>query len=370
MKFSGRRILGAAVAVCLALPLAARADVNTNTTPDYKEVFDLIRAHLAGESEADLNRDAVQGLLNQLHAKVSLVTSNSPAGAAASNASTLANSVLYDRQIAYLRVAQVESGLAGKINAALKQLETSNHLAGVVLDLRFAGGQDYAEAAAVADMFLDKEKPLLDWGSGFVRSKSKPDAWTLPLAILVNRESAAAAEALAAVLRKDDRAIILGENTAGEAAMSEDFPLHNGQVLRIATSAIRLGGDETLSTAGVKPDIEVGVSPSNEKLYYANPYAEIVPPNGVIPSIMGTNSAIGTNGTNQVAHPRQLNEAELMRERKERPGVGVEDLDLAPRSDGAELQSEPEKPVIRDPVLGRALDLVKGISLLGRTQSP
>jgi hypothetical protein len=61
----------------------------------------------------------------------------------------------------------------------------------------------------------------------------------------------------------------------------------------------------------------------------------------------------------------------LMRERKERPGVSVEDLDLGPsRADGAESQSEAEKPVIRDPVLGRALDLVKGISLLGRTQSP
>jgi Peptidase family S41 len=365
MKLSGRWILGAAVAASLALPVAARADVNTNTTPDYKEVFDLIKAHLAGETESDLNRDAVQGLVNQLHPKVLLVTGKSESPVISSNARALTNPVLYDGQVAYLGVARVEAGLAAQISTALKQLDGTNHLAGVVVDLRFAGGQDYAEAAAVADLFIDKEKPLLDWGSGFVRSKANPDAWTLPLAILVNQKTAAAAETLAAVLREDDRAIILGASTAGEASMSEDFPLRNGQSLRIATAAIKLGGGETISTSGVKPDIEVTVSPENERTYYANPYAEIVSPHGVIPSIVGAPSAEGTNGTNRV-HQRPLNEAELMRERKEKPGVDVEDL--VPLS--APGDAEPEKPVIRDPVLGRALDLIKGIAVVRKTQAP
>jgi len=51
-------------------------------------------------------------------------------------------------------------------------------------------------------------------------------------------------------------------------------------------------------------------------------------------------------------------EADLIRERKERPGM---ELDY---SVSAAREAEAEKPVIRDPVLGRALDLIKGISVL------
>src|SRR5213082_1308846 len=38
----------------------------TNEAPDFKEVYELLRANLAGTDEAGLNRAAVQGLLTQL----------------------------------------------------------------------------------------------------------------------------------------------------------------------------------------------------------------------------------------------------------------------------------------------------------------
>jgi hypothetical protein len=50
----------------------------------------------------------------------------------------------------------------------------------------------------------------------------------------------------------------------------------------------------------------------------------------------------------------------LIRERKERPGMELQ-YSNPPAGDSA---SEPEKPVVRDPVLGRGLDLVKGISVM------
>ncbi len=267
-------ILGSLTATLLAQPLLARTE-DTNATPDFLEVTKLISEHLAGESAAELNRDSVLGVLHQLHGKVSLVASKT-APADSSQVLVLPKTAIYDGPIGYLRVGRVGAGLAKQIGEALKEMEGTNHLKGVVLDLRFADGSDYAEAAAAADLFIAKERPLLDWGNGIVQSKTKPDAITLPLAVLVNQETAAASEALAAVLRGDDRAIILGTSTAGEASMSEDFPLRNGQFLRIATSAIKLGDGETLSTKGIKPDIQVVVRPEDEKAYYADPFKESV----------------------------------------------------------------------------------------------
>ena len=61
-------------------PLRAAAD---GETPGFSEVYDAIRAHLAGESDADLNRAAVQGLVSALAPRVSLLTNRNevPQGA-------------------------------------------------------------------------------------------------------------------------------------------------------------------------------------------------------------------------------------------------------------------------------------------------
>ncbi len=360
MMLLRRLIFGAGMLAVLALPAGLRADV-TNAAPDFKEVYDLIRTHLAGESAADLDRAAVKGLLTQLHSKVSLVNESSGTDSP-STAPLVAKSVLYDGPVGYLKIGRVDEGLAPEIIASCKELNQSNQLKGLVLDLRYADGHDYAAAAAVADLFLAKETPLLNWGNGAVRSKAKADALTIPVAVLVNAQTSAAAEALAAVLREADRALILGTTTAGEATIDQEFPLKSGQRLRIATATIKLGNGEMLSPEGVRPDIQVAVSPEEEKMYYADPFKEIIKPS-VFPLSMalGTNGA-GTNGTNRV-HVPPTTEADLIRERKERPGMELEGTVSASR------EATPEKPVVRDPVLGRALDLIKGISVL-RSSKP
>ncbi len=361
MKHLRRTIWNAAVAALVLFSTTGRAEV-TNAPPDFREVYDLIRAHLAGQSDAELNQAAVRGLVDQLRGKVSLVTGKSDDGAGASTSEApLVLPALYDGSVACLRVGRVAEGLAGKAAAAWKSLDGSNQLTGVVLDLRFATGHDYAAAVATAGLFISKDLPLLDWGNGLVHSKANNDAITLPLVVLVNHQTADAAEALAAVLREDARAVILGSTTAGEATIGRDFPLKNGQYLRIATAAVKLGNGQTLSASGVKPDIQITLKPDEEKAYYAEPFKEFSASSG--PGDDTTN----LNATNQTPHPH-LTEADLIRERKERPGM---ELQYEPMPDGADGAPRAlEKPVVRDPVLARALDLVKGISAFRQPGPP
>jgi len=352
-------ILGAGVVTLLSHPMKGRADVTTNAVPDFKEVYDLVHSHLAGESEADLNHAAVQGLLNQLHSKVWLDNGQSETNAA-SGGPLLAKSSLYDGPIAYLRIGRVGEGLASQVSAALKDLKGTNQLKGIIFDLRFADGHDYAAAASVADLFTSRAMPLLDWGNGYVRSTAKADAITLPVAILVNQETAAAAEAMAAVLRANDRGVILGANTAGEATVGREFPLKNGQRLRIATAAVKLADGETLSANGVKPDIQVNVRPEDEKAYFADPFKELASSANLTAGINGNGAK--TNGTNRLL---RTTEADLIRERKERPGMELEYSSSSPSA----REGEAEKPMVRDPVLGRALDLIKGIAVIRQAHS-
>ncbi len=367
MKFLRQLICGTGFLTLLAGPTMGRADV-TNSPPDFKEVYDLIRAHLAGETDMNLDQAAVKGLLNELHSKVSLVSGTGQENAAAGG-SLLAKSAVYDGPIACLTVGRVGEGLADQIASSLKQLTASNQLKGIILDLRFVDGHDYAAAAAVADLFVSKEMPLLDWGSGSSRSKAKSDVITLPLAVLVNHQTVGAAEALAAVLRDDCQAMILGATTAGEATIGRDFPLKNGQYLRIATSAVKVGDNDTLSAGGITPDIQVTVKPEDEKAYYADPFKELPTAANLIAAFGGV-PVTTADGTNRAARASHITEADLIRERKERPGMELEyDLPASKSGNGSSDQGD-ERSVVHDPVLGRAVDLLKAISVIRQPRAP
>jgi len=342
----------------LACLPGARAE-GTNNGPALEEVYGLVKTHLAGVSAAELNRIAVQSLVSALGPRVSL-QANGAATAPSTNRPLVVKSNVFEDNIAYVRVGRIDDGLAKAVREAYERLGPTNKPAGLVLDLRYTGGADYAAAAGVADLFTRKDQPLLNWGAGVVRSREKSDAITVPVAVLVNRQTAGAAEALAGVLRETGTGLILGSRTAGQAMIAREFPLKDGEVLSIATAPIQLGSGIALSAQGVKPDIAVEVSPQDERAYYEDAFRNI-PHN---PLLAGVNSAetSGVNATNRTARRGRFNEAELVRERKE----GIIEGGEAPVGG---MESEPEQPMVQDPALARALDVLKGLAVVRQTHS-
>jgi hypothetical protein len=323
------------------MPDAAGAEAS----PDFKEVYDLIRAELPGMSDADMNKAAVQGLISALSPRVSLKSGSGGADEAAE--ALISKTNLFESGVAYLRVAKVSAGLAGAVEASFRQMASSNRLKGLVIDLRYATGGDYAAAAKTADLFSKKERPLLDWGKGMVQASAKEQVLASPMAVLVNKETSGAAEALAGAIRETGAGLILGARTAGLAMATREFPLKSGGVLQVATGPVRLGDGSVLSEQGVKPDIAVEVSPAAEKAYFADAF-KLLSPAGA-----NTNSA----ALNRRA---RFNEADLVRERRD-SGAG--------ENGDSQAGTEAEKPVVRDPVLARALDLIKGLAIVRQSRS-
>jgi hypothetical protein len=216
---------------------------------------------------------------------------------------------------------------------------------------------------AVVELFLKKALPLLDWGNGMVRSSAKEDSIDLPVAALVNHRTAAAAEALAAVLRQSGAGLVFGARTAGRAMISQDYPLKNGQRLRIATTPIQLGDGTALSGKGVTPDINVEVTAPDEQAYYGDAYTLLSSPGPIGDGLSATN--VNSN-TNRISRRGRINEAELVRERRD-ASLGLDQTGIA---DGAEAKpSAPEKPVVQDPVLARAIDVLKGLAVVRHSHS-
>jgi hypothetical protein len=330
----------------------------TNDLPHFQEILRLLRANLPNVNDEELNRAAVQGLLSRFYPRVILVTNDSPASPSAETP-LISKATTYDKSYGYLRVAQVATGLAEQIRAEYEKLNSTNKIKGLVLDLRFADGQDFTAAANAADKFLSKEQPLISWEGGSVSSTAKSDAIDVPVGVLIHGQTAGAAEALAAVLRETAGSVLIGARTAGQAHVFKEFNLTNGQRLRIATGQVQVAKGKTLSANGVAPDIEVRVESEEEKAYFADAFGL---PTRPLAALRATNAPPQSGSTNR--DRRRVNEAELVRLQRE--GRTSDEDDLA--APGLLRTAEPSEPIVRDPALARALDLLKGLAIVERTE--
>ena len=341
----------------LATPCARGADT-TNPAPDFKEVYDLLRTNLTGATDDNLNRAAIEGLLSRFPGKVSLVGAAADGAAIPQDGVALSKSAIIEDNVAYLRVGRVTGSLATELSAAYRALTASNKVAGLVLDLRFVVGDDAASAQAAANLFASKK---IATGS---------------LVVLVNAETRGAAEMLAAALRHAGAGLIIGNPTAGEPATFKEFPLRNGERLRIATAPVKSGNGPAVPSGGLRPDIAVTVSADDERAFWENPYAS--------PAQNNNGPGVATN--NLLPFVDHLSEADLVLQKqndgKRNGTLHKRDMDLPvanpirrpgdggnPNENPALARAaEPQKPVIRDPVLARAVDLIKGLAVVHQSR--
>jgi len=330
--------------ICLFLAAGmCRAD-STDSMPKFHEIYQILSTNLEGVNAAELDQAAVLGLIHQLGPRASLVG----VGEGFSTADPLAEARVFDESFAYFRAASVTASLPEAFRAAFKEMVETNKtkIKGLVLDLRFAGGFDYAAAAKVADCFLSSEHALLDWQTGAAHATLKADAITIPVVILINSQTAGAAEALAAVLRDNDVGLILGGQTAGQASIFKEFPLRDGGKLRVAVAQVSFGAGKTLPN-GLTPDIAINTSLEDERAYLHDPFKDLHPP-----LVAKTEST-----AKELLEQPRMNEVELIREHS-----SGEDQPEAPVRDRAAMP-EPA-PVVADPALARALDLLKGLAVV------
>lgn len=328
-------LLGTALAGVAAEPPAA---------PSFEQVFDLLRTNLTGETRESLDRAAVQGFLRELAPRV-VVVASSVEVQLVERPPLLAARRVYRGKVAYLRIGEIREGLAEAVEKGFRELSESNALNGVVLDLRFAGGDDYPAAVAAADLFLTHEVPLINWGAGLKRSSEKAEAIELPAAVLMNRETGGAAEALAGMLRQTGVALLFGGHSAGNAGLTREFPFGDERLLRIVTAPVQLGDARRIGPEGLTPDVEVSTELERERLLL-----NLGPAN----ALAGTGQQ-SFDAPNEMAGGRmRIDEADLVRRWR---GEVVSPDTVTRRQDAP-------RPETLDPVLVRALDLMEGLAIL------
>lgn len=138
----------------------------------------------------------------------------------------------------------------------------TNGIKGLILDLRHNNGGWLLESIAMVDMFIDRGLILEERGrygevGQRVIAKSKMIIRKqIPIIILVDNETASAAEIVAGALKDHGRAILLGTTTYGKATIQKYEHFHNGSTLWVTSKKYYTKNGVDIHGNGIEPNIE------------------------------------------------------------------------------------------------------------------
>jgi len=167
----------------------------------------------------------------------------------------------------YLKVAELPARAAEAVRSEVESLRRSGARR-LVLDLRGAGQGVPEEGVKLAEVFLKGGLvgKLVGRKSGeqaFTADASR-SAWEHPLAVLVDNGTAGAAEIAAAALLDSGRASLVGEHTAGRAAVQKAIPLPEGGLVLTVAKYVSPKGT-AIHGKGIEPSVTVAAEESDEE---------------------------------------------------------------------------------------------------------
>jgi Peptidase family S41 len=332
-----------------ALPMASPSAtptieelVNSLGPADLQAFITLLKANFTDPeaiTDTELSRATVEGLLVRLPRGMSVLASKE-------SAPSVTQTALYSEVIGgrtgYVRLGTLNSANLQAFDKVLSGF-AAKKVNDLIVDLRASGAtNDFSVAAEFGKRFCPKGKPIFTMRKPTARqdrtfSSDHEPAFRGLVMVLADSDTAGVAEAIAAALRFYNKALIIGEPTAGRAAEYSDLPLPNGKDLRLAVAEMISPEGRSLFPEGVKPDLPVEMSLSEKRQIFQQSGDK-----GMGPFIYETGRPHMSEAALLAGTNPELEAAEAAQQRRGRA---------------------PEKPPPHDPVLQRALDVVTSLEV-------
>jgi len=166
----------------------------------------------------------------------------------------------FPNDVAYASIRRFADGVSVELKEKLSSLDAEK-AAGVLLDLRGNSGGVFAEGLKCSELFIPQGKSLMrivSHGSkinNYVSSNEEPLKFRL--VVLVDGGSASASEIVAAALRDEARAIVVGAKTYGKATMEKIHTLKNKYRVKFTTAALYSPKGKSWQRTGIVPDFAI-----------------------------------------------------------------------------------------------------------------
>jgi len=163
------------------------------------------------------------------------------------------------KKLGYVHLASFSEGADVALRRKVRELQQQG-AQGLVLDLRGNGGGLLDEAVLTASIFLPEGEVVVT-----TKSRSEGDAVyktkggnlpRLPIVVLIDRNTASAAEILTATLADDAGAKTVGTRSYGKGVFQQEIGLSNGGALKLTVGEYFTPDGENLAGKGIHPDVE------------------------------------------------------------------------------------------------------------------
>jgi carboxyl-terminal processing protease len=167
---------------------------------------------------------------------------------------------LLENDLGYLRISSFSATTGADTSAAVKKLLDQN-VRGFVVDLRANPGGYVTAAVDVTSQFLSDAVVLYQQtASGsqqIYRTKPGGAATSIPVVVLIDKGSASASEIVAAALRDNGRAVLVGEPSYGKGTVQSVHTLSDASGLRVTSAIWLTSAGQPLEKQGLTPDLVV-----------------------------------------------------------------------------------------------------------------
>jgi len=145
------------------------------------------------------------------------------------------------RKVGYIKLNSFTQTAGSEVRKAMKELkdEGASHL---ILDLRGNGGGLLREAVNIVNLFVPKNQLVVEtrgriseWDKTY-KTLSDPLDAEIPLAVLVDGQSASASEIVSGALQDLDRAVVVGERTFGKGLVQQTKDLLYNSKLKVTVA--------------------------------------------------------------------------------------------------------------------------------------
>jgi hypothetical protein len=309
---------------------------------DLQAFITLLKANFTNPeaiTDTELNRATVQGLLVRLPRGITILAGKESVPTATSGAFY---SELIGGRTGYVRLGTLNNANLQAFDKALSGFAVKK-VNDLIVDLRASSSpNDFTSAAEFAKRFSPKGKPIFTLRKPTGRqdrvfSSDREPTFRGLVMVLADSETSGAAEAIASALRFYNKALVIGQPTAGRAAEYSDLPLPNGKSLRLAVAEMVSPEGRSLFPEGIKPDLPVEMSLLEKRQIFQSSSEK-----GMGPFIYETGRPHMSEAALLAGTNPELEAAEAAQQRRGRP---------------------PEKSPPHDPVLQRALDVVTSLEV-------